>query len=86
MDTEPAPKVDVPIDVVLSDGSEWTLYYRLEQSKGIVPVGYAKAVTYVKRDVREGNWLPGKVWRGGAYHSGMVNCAQIVSCSPNTED
>lgn len=63
---------DIAVEVTMTDGSRWIVYYRVTGS-------YADAVQYLARDISESRVMPAEdVDRVQRRHS-LINAAHIVS-------
>lgn len=64
--------VDHPMEVTLTDGSRWIVYYRDCMT-------FANALLFLWRDVREGTFVPADDLDGVQRRSAQINAAHIVS-------
>lgn len=64
---------DVPIEVTLTDGSAWIIYYRLDNAS------YARALEQLKKDVTTDRWMPADDLDGVQRRFAAIRLSQVVS-------
>ena len=67
--------VDQPIEVTLTDGTSWIVYYRFLPAAAT----YARAVGMVADDIKAGRLIPADDLDGVQRRHTQINAAHIVS-------
>lgn len=65
--------IDVPIEVTLTDGSAWVIYYRRADAS------YARALEQLKKDVTTDQWMPADDLDGVQRRFASIRLSQVVS-------
>lgn len=63
---------DFPVEVTLTDGSKWIVYYRGETS-------FARCIRWIEQDIRENRLLPADDLDGVQRRSAQVLMGHVVS-------
>lgn len=65
---------DIPVEVAMTDGSRWVIYYRLDAGKT-----YANALAYLREDIKASRLAPAEDLDRVQRRLSQINMAHIVS-------